>query len=84
MLEAGYLGVPYLSLCPGQNYGHYPHVEMFATAAGLRDRLRQAGRALRESKRAELDRARQFFAHPRWRWESVVAEYRTLFDRLDP
>jgi glycosyltransferase involved in cell wall biosynthesis len=82
LLEAGYLGVPYLSLCPGQNYGHYPHVEMFATAGELGDRLRDAGGLLRDGKRHELERARDLFAQPKWRWDSVVAEYRHLFGGL--
>ena len=79
LLEAGYLGVPYLSLPAAQNFGHYPHAEMFPSVDGLRARLVDAGPSLREGKRPELERARALFAQDRYRWDRVVEEFRALF-----
>src|SRR5262249_13119025 len=33
LLEAGFLGVPYFSLCPNQDFSHYPHAEMLEDEA---------------------------------------------------
>jgi glycosyltransferase involved in cell wall biosynthesis len=79
MLECGYLGVPYLSVFAGQNFGHYPHVEMFETVARLARRLRQGHPRLRAEKRNELVRAQALLSEPRFSWESVVGRYRSLF-----
>jgi glycosyltransferase involved in cell wall biosynthesis len=79
MLEAGYLGVPYLSLCPGQNYGHYPHVEMYATIDTLRKRLDEAAGRLRDEKAPELERGRRHLGQDRYRWDDVVEQFRHLF-----
>jgi glycosyltransferase involved in cell wall biosynthesis len=76
LLETGFLGVPYLSLPPGQNFGHYPHVEMFASVEELRERLHKK---LRTEKRAELGMATRHFASSKYRWESVIEEFRSLF-----
>lgn len=79
LLESGYLGVPYLSLCPGQNYGHYPHVEMYPSAAELARRVESAGVELPAEKQESLARALAHFAQDRYRWSTVIREYEKLF-----
>lgn len=79
MLESGYLGVPYLSVFPGQNFGHYPHVEMYDSIADLRARILLAGYELREMKVEDLNRARRYFEHDKFDWRNVINEFRSLF-----
>ena len=79
LLESGYLGVPYLSLCPGQNYGHYPHVEMFRTAGEIVQRLQETRGALRETKRGSLSRAQASFSASEYSWATVISQFRDLF-----
>jgi glycosyltransferase involved in cell wall biosynthesis len=82
MLEAGVLGVPFLSVCPGQNFAHFPHVEMFASVDDLVARLRTAGPGIREEKQLELRRARDLLTAEQYGWDAVITRYRSLF--LDP
>jgi glycosyltransferase involved in cell wall biosynthesis len=79
MLEAGAMGVPYLSLCPGQNFAHYPHVEMFAGIEALVDRLRSVGLCFREEKAQALSEAQAHFSADQYGWEAVVGRFRELF-----
>ena len=79
MLEAGYLGVPYLTLCPGQNFGHYPHVEMFYSLEDLRNRIVSGGHGLLKSKQNELERAKAMLSSSQFDWNEIIKEYRNLF-----
>jgi glycosyltransferase involved in cell wall biosynthesis len=79
MLEAGALGVPYLSLCPGQNFAHYPHVEMFANVDALVDRLRSLGPRIRQEKATALAEARATFSADHYGWDAVVSQFHKLF-----
>lgn len=82
LLECGYLGIPYLSLPPGQNYGHYPHVEMYYSAEQIVARLQNTEYGLREIKREALLRAKTQFSGPEYSWEAVIGKYRDLFSRF--
>ena len=79
LLESGRLGVPYLSLCPGQNYGHYPHVEMFRSPEEIVQRIKDAQGALRQIKREALLRAQAQFSAPEYSWAAVIGQFRELF-----
>jgi len=79
MLEAGYLGVPYLTLSPGQNYGHYPHVEMYYSLDELRDRIDSGGYGILKDKAGELNRAKAMLSSGRFDWNEIIKEYRGLF-----
>lgn len=79
MLEAGYLGVPYLSLCPGQNYGHYPHVEMYEDADSIAGRIGTAKMPLKDLKFDDLNQARLVFLANKYNWQNVIGEYTKLF-----
>jgi glycosyltransferase involved in cell wall biosynthesis len=78
MLEAGALGVPYLSLCPGQNFGHYPHVEMFATIEELVGRLRAGGPGIRDESARRMHDAVAFFSEERYGWPAVIEQFRQI------
>jgi len=76
MLEAGFIGVPYLSLCPGQNFAHYPHVEMFYALEDLRNRLIASYKNLLKEKATDLERAKKFMSSSRFDWDAIIKEYR--------
>ena len=79
LLESGFLGVPYLSLCPGQNYGHYPHVEMYRSPEEIVRRIQETSGSFREIKREALQRAQTQFSAPEYGWASVIQQFRNLF-----
>ncbi len=80
LLELGFLGVPYFSLCPGQNYGHYPHVEMFYSLEEMRARLTSLNTSVFTEKANELKLATEFFSSSRFDWQEIIEEYRKLFE----
>jgi glycosyltransferase involved in cell wall biosynthesis len=79
LLESGYLGVPYLSLAPGQNYGHYPHVEMLQGLEEMRSRLLEVVNDVYNIKKESLERAQKYFQSDKWHWNNVIKEYIKLF-----
>ncbi|MFH0702325.1 MAG: glycosyltransferase [bacterium] len=79
LLEAGYLGIPYFSLCPGQNYGHYPHVEMFENTELMLDRLKYYKYDIFKFKENCLQNAKSYFSQSKYSWDSVIEEFRKCF-----
>jgi glycosyltransferase involved in cell wall biosynthesis len=82
MLEAGALGVPFLSLAPGQNFAHYEHVEMFSSTTEMVRRIRSAGPDIRKEKAEVLKQARVRLRGEAYEWDVHLAQFRALF--LDP
>jgi hypothetical protein len=79
LLEAGFLGVPYFSLCPNQDFSHYPHAEMFNDAEALRSRLLQLHGRVHDRKKNQLEQAMQMFGDPKYDWTAVISEFNRLF-----
>jgi glycosyltransferase involved in cell wall biosynthesis len=85
MLEAGALDVPYLSLCPGQNFAHYAHVEMYADVAALLARVRSAGPDIRAEYLKGIAGGGPRFERERFAWDTILPQFRALFlDPLEP
>jgi glycosyltransferase involved in cell wall biosynthesis len=85
MLEAGALDVPYLSLCPGQNFAHYGHVEMYADVDALLARIRSGGPALRDELLEAIAGGRPRFDRESFAWSRIIPQFRALFlDSLEP
>jgi glycosyltransferase involved in cell wall biosynthesis len=79
MLECGFMGVPYLTLCPGQNYAHYPHVEVYSSVSQLSARLSELGPFARRAKKEALGRAMRHFRQDRYSWQNVLGQFREMF-----
>ncbi|MBN2374683.1 hypothetical protein JXL19_12945 [bacterium] len=79
MLESGYLGIPYLTSAPYQNFGHYPHVEMFEDVPHLAERVKKIRYSILKEKEKELARAREFFSREVFSWVYIIEQYRSLF-----
>lgn len=79
MLEVGFLGIPYFSLSPGQNYAHYPQVEMFVDTYHLSERIRNLSGKVFEQKREALTQAQKLFSQKEYNWDTVIAAINTLF-----